>query len=1377
MQKNNLAVYASPIAFSNKRVKVAAPLGSTIQEIVDLMCIDAPKDIGAIVFINDHIIPKQHWPRIKPKLGTIINVRVIPQGGGGKKNPLASLLSIAVMIAAPYVGVAFGTSLGLGIMGTGVLTAGQTMFFNGLVSGLVGIVGKLLISAIAPPPKPSNRGSLGNPAESPTQFIEGAKNSLNPYGVVPICLGTNRMFPLQAARPFTETKDNDQYVRQLFTYGWGKVVLDELKFGETDIDEFDSIDIEHRLEGDLHESTSLFSNDVFQDDYNILLQQVDGFTVRTTQPDVDAAIIDFTFPRGLGQFNSQAERKSYNVQLELQYALSGDSPQVWTPAASSFKAISSAALPIALVKELGNNLVFNGTTYNYESYRRDIVVIDLYSGVSRIVEGPTARTPTLATAPVVPTNAIRLSTILSKRNRAKTSGAVTNSIISYTDDRQSSLIGTNFQNAGDFLVSVAGTTATVAAGGLSVNQLDLTASQTEAFRKSVEVVFPANGTYDIRFRRISADTESDQIFDKAYVTAIKSIKYTAPVELEGISGTAIKIKATDQLNGAIDQFNAVVSLIIPDWDAGSETWVERVTSNPASLYRYVLQGAANAQPLPDSKIDIEALQEWHEYCELQGFSYNRVIDYDTSVADVLQDVASAGAASPAIVDGKRTIVVDRLKDDIVQLITPRNSWGYSGEMEYPDMPHAFRVQFRNKFKGYAQDERIVYADGYSQFGEVPGTVAATKFELLEYQSTTDPDLAYLHARRLLASAALRPETHSFFMDVENLVALRGDRIKFGHDVPIITIGDGRIKEITTNGDGLVTNILLDDVITIPSLSTYYIRIRLSDGAQLYKKLTGVMVGDTYNLVPEEPFDPDIMAEGDLCYVVEAGGELDLIILRIEPQDDLIAKITGINYAPEIFTAESGTIPPFESNITTPLEFIRPSKPILNNIQSDEDVMLRNSDGTITPRAIITLENPNEGNIETTVRIRRTGDIVFTNANVLGATPKRLILTGLDDGFYYDIHIRYRRTNSSLYSLPLEINGYLFVGASGVPDDIAGFLVNIADNNAFFKWDASTAIDHSHYVIKYSRVFTGATWGTAQLLEDNIQENRLTIPFQPGTYLIKDVDLSGNESENATAIITFDPGVIANAVVVIDEDPAFAGTKDNTVKVGDVLVLGSTDDDGYYYFDNDVDLGGIFTSFVSAAIVANGTFINDIFEIDDMFAEDDIFGSGQNDIFAMADMFTEPDIFGIGADAWEVQLEYRTTNDDPTGTPVWSDWTVFTAGNIEFWGIQFRLRLRSLSEGISPEVSILSVTVDMPDRIERGEDLVCPVEGDIITYDPPFKANPSVVITIQDGDANDELQFVSKTSSGFEFKIYNTTTAGYVERTYDFIASGYGRERV
>lgn len=1355
-----LDVYASPLPFSNKQVKLTVPQGATLMEIVSMSLPAQYKDapIGAVVMINGEVIPRKYWPHVRPKPGNHnIALRVVPMGGGGgKKNPIASLLSIAVLVAAPYISGAL-------LSGTLFATASQGLLAGRLLTAAIGVVGKLAISALAPPPKPSNAGAqnINNPAESPTQFIEGARNSLLPFGVIPMNLGTNRMFPPQAARHYTESQNNDQYVRQLFTYGYGEqIIITDRRIGETPLNQYTDVELEDRLEGDLHEGTTIYTNDVYQEDFSILLTEPDGFITRTTQQQANEAIVDFTFPSGLAFYNDQGKRNALRVQLELQYAQHGVSPQIWSTGLAfvEFGGFSYTPGAVDVDPQVSNT-----------ASRMDSVVINKYDGVITAILGDDPMQP-----PIIPENTIRLANVRVTTTRNPVNGALSTDF-TVQDARDASLFGTALEDSNSFVPSKNTGMVVITDGALASNELDITASQKEALRKSVRVTFPTIGQYDIRVRRVTPQYENDQYLESVYLSAIKSVRYASPVNLAGQNGTAMRMKGTDQLNGAVDQYNVIASTVIPDYDEALGDWVNRPSSNPASLYVYVLQSAANAKALPDSKIIWEDFEAWHTYCASKGYTYNRVIDYETSVDEVLRDIASAGAASPAIVDGKRTVAVDMVKDDIVQIITPRNSWGYSGEMIYPELPHAFRVQFRNKNVGYAQDERIVYADGFDETN-------ATKYEVLEIQSCDNPDLAFKNGRRHIAGAILRPELHTWMMDVENIIVLRGNRVKLEHDAPIIGIGDARIKTVVTDGNSpaLVTGITVDDTIMIPSESTYYVRIRLSDNTNLYKELIAP-VGERKSFNFAVPFTvADAPEPGDLCYFVEAGGEVDLIVTRIDPQQDLTARMTGIDYAqPQIENSENAAIPAFESNITTPLEFIRPLPPLLLDQQSDERVMLVNSDGSFTPRAVFTLQNRNEGNIQTSVKVRVSGTLPWTNADVLESTPERLILTGLDDGMRYDIHIRYRRGGSNQLSPALELNNYQFIGASGLPDDVTGFTIAVIGESGLLKWNANDDIDLLGYRIRFSNVFTGGAWATAQLLEDIVYENRLTVPFLPGTYLIKAVDRSGNESENAAAIITYDIGALPNAVALIEEAPAFSGVKDNTTKIGPSIVLSDTTPGfGYYYFDGSVDLGGVGRSFVYATVIANGTFINNIFDMDDIFAEVDIFGGGSNDIFAMDDIFATEDIFGIGNAAWEVELEFRTTQQDPAGSPVdWSAWQPLVTGFIEFWAIEFRAKLISLEQNISPQVTTLTVKVDMPDRIERGEDLIVSDDGTTVIFEPQFMQTPAVVVTIQDGDAADEVEITDKTPGGFTLRIWNNTLSSYVSRTYDFVASGYGRKTI
>ena len=167
-------------------------------------------------------------------------------------------------------------------------------------------------------------------------------------------------------------------------------------------------------------------------------------------------------------------------------------------------------------------------------------------------------------------------------------------------------------------------------------------------RKVKRIVFPVAGQYDIRIRRLTNDSTDDKLRNDSYLTALRSISYTNPVRFADISGTAMRIKATDQLNGTVSSYNCIVTTLLKSYDKDSDTWIENVpSSNPADLFRYVLQSPAFAkhEDITDDKIDLEKLAEWSKYCEQEGLTYNRIIDYETSIDDVLNDICAAGVAT------------------------------------------------------------------------------------------------------------------------------------------------------------------------------------------------------------------------------------------------------------------------------------------------------------------------------------------------------------------------------------------------------------------------------------------------------------------------------------------------------------------------------------------------------------------------------------------------------------------------------------------------------------------------------------------------------------------------------------------------------------
>ncbi len=1345
-------VQTTLLPFNLHRKTVPVPAGLTLQQMVDHVIPHTPKSCHVVITINGEQIDPFFWRAVRPKECAVVGINVVAAGGGGGKNPLGTILSIALLVAAPYI-AGWGTAAFITETGSTSLMAARVVY--GAIRIGISIIGFVASSMLASTPKQPS--SSPDAAESPTQFIEGAGNDILKYGVIPCNLGTNRMFPPQAALPYTETEANKQYVRQLFTYGYGDLIIEERKIGETVIADYTGVTMEDRLNSDLDSGTAIYANDILQDGLSVLLSFAAGYIIRTTQADADEASLDITFLAGLTRYGESGNKLPTTVTFEIQYTATGGSD--WsTGALGKYFIASSVVAP--------NPPLQSNPLVPYQS-NRHILVIDIPSGVPRILTYSDGDA-----LPIIPDGMVRLASF---NTTVLTSSPYTTQIDNFVDDRAAN-IPSIIADSGSFVPSHTGMTVNITDGTFSGYILTVTEATAQAARVSRRFTFPARGTYDVRIKRLTADATTTRTLDVATYTALRTITHRNPVNQTDISGTGMRILATDQLNGSVDRYNVKVTSKILDYFEATDNWLVGPSSNPASIYRYVLQSPAFVKRLDDDQIDLDKLAEWHSYCVLKKLTYNRVIDYETDIDSVLDDIAAAGMATPHKVDGIYGVIIDNERPDLKGMVNPRNCYGYSGNINYPEIPHALRVEFRNKDKGYLTDECIVFADGYD-------ATNATLYERLSFLSCTNSDLAFFYGRTYLAVVLLQPETHKFNMDWENLTFNRGDRITFVNDSILVGVGQGRIKTVIEKpGDATkLIGFTLDDTVSIPSTSEFAVRIRHADASGFIYYLLTTVVGETKTFTFAAEVAYYAMADADkwigsLCSFVEDGEELDLIITDITGNSDQSAAVTATPYAPARFSAASGAIPPFVSNITVPLDLLAPVAPILAGIiQSDESVMSKNGDGTYEGRMIIPLLNKNEASVMPLIRFRRTTATEWSAPNILSSNANSVVLTGLDDGAHYDIEIRYQRPGGrNLISPALQINNQIYIGASSIPDDVTGFVVSSVNSLGLFQWTKNAEIDIDYYEIRFSKLTAAATWENSQIVAD-VKDTRITLVMQSGTYSLKAFDILGNESVNATQIISFDNGAFNNVVEFEQEQTAFLGTKDNVHVISDKLFLEDPSlGTGIYYFQNTVDLGDVYTSVLSASVVAYGENYTRVRAFASIRARSSIRASSTIPMRSIADIRSLSSVRGIDPTAWSIMLQMRTTNDDPGGSPVWSAWTDFILGNRVFRAIQFRLIMNSFDPGISPRVDTLEVTVDMPDRHESAQNVSCPVGGVTITYVPPFKNNPAVNITVQDGAVDDRIEYISKTNTGFTIKVYNATLAGYVSRTFDYESSGYGR---
>ena len=498
--------------------------GLTLQEVYDRFVV-APID-GSSVFltVNNQVVPKELWGELRTSDNMVVGIHAVPTGGGNGRKVTATIVQVLALAAAIYTGGA-------------AAAAGFTLKGVGLAVATVGlsIAATMAYNAIYQVPVQSdlNRYTV---KESKTQFISSGSNAIDKFGVIPVNLGTNRMFPKQAALPYTEANGKNNYLRQLFTYGYGKVLIEERKIGETSLSNYTDYDFEDFLNGDLNKNSRLYANRTYQENLSVTLSHAAGWIERRSQSDTNEIVVEILFQRGLCYYDNNGTKINRTVQFTIQTKKADES---WSDLLVYHNAVSLQSITWG---------TFGGTEYHLQND----TLLGLNEGSGALQWFSSA----------VPNGWIQIGHL------SKTSP---NSFV-YVDDR-ASLIGNKILNATDFQASgatygyKAGSGILVISAGTILRNngepVVVTNATTEAFTVTKTFTFPEKGSYDVRISRITADSTSDQIIDEAVWSNLKS-RYTAqkPVNQSDVSGTALFIKATDQLNGAIDRYNVVVSTVL-----------------------------------------------------------------------------------------------------------------------------------------------------------------------------------------------------------------------------------------------------------------------------------------------------------------------------------------------------------------------------------------------------------------------------------------------------------------------------------------------------------------------------------------------------------------------------------------------------------------------------------------------------------------------------------------------------------------------------------------------------------------------------------------------------------------------------------------------
>lgn len=1157
-----------PHPFKEERAYSVAPQGATVQDIVEQEILDPVLRAHTHVSIEDVYIPRDNWAAVRPNPGCTVYLKVYPQSsgsGGGEKDTFRTLLTIGVVVAS----FAFAGPLAAGLGIPNVTIAGFTITGSQIAGGLISIAGTLLTNVIAPvrPPQIANLSSTQVLQDSPTLFIEGARNNARPFESIPSVLGTYRHTPPLGALSYTEVIGDDNYLRMLLVWGYGPLQVQNIRIGDTPITDFDGVQIETREGRNTDADLTLFPDSVEQESLSINYTEATSFT-RTAPTGADELSVDITFPQGLFFITDSGSRTSSSVTFKIEF------------------------------REVGSVTWLN---------------------------------PTFTAA---------------------------------TSDHTSG------------------------------SSITITAATNSAVRHGYRWSVASRGDYEVRVTRVSALTGSTRRGEAMAWTALRSITDEDPINFEyPLARTALIIKATDQLNRVVDELNADVSSYVTSYTGTPGTWSEAVSSNPADLFRHVLQGNANARPLADARIDIDGLQDWHDFCATKGFEFNMIRDFQSSVWDTLSDIASVGRASPTQIDGKWSVVVDKEQTAPVQHFTPRNSFGFEAEKGFPDQPHALRIRFPNRNKKFEQDERIVYNDGYTEAN-------ATKFESIDGLGITDPEHIWKYGRFHLAQAAARPERWTFNVDFENLVATRGDLVLVTHDVLLVGLQSGRIASLITSG-GNVTGFVSDQVLTMEAGNDYGVSIRTVSDAEVSKGIV-TNAGDQTTITFSTPFATGTVAEGDLFAFGILGSEtIEGLMLSIEPSVDLAAKVICIPYSSSIYSADTGAIPTFDSKIT-PQAAIAAVEVI--DVISDETQLQLGSGNTLIPHISISFQDISDEFAVLDVQIRATGTGEnFLPASISSQNNGNVILDNVEEGATYDIRLRFRDPQR-LPGAWTTISGHTVVGQSSAPAGLQNLQISVAGGNAILRWDRPEELDvrfGGQVKFRHSpdAVAADADWPESTSIGTTAKGDALiaTLPLKPGTYLARVFDRNGHGSQQIAKVATKQASVLEFAnVSSITEHPNFTGTKTDVVLDGTAIKIA-----GLGLIDDETDVDAIADFDALGGVKSSGTYEFaagfDLTTVKRVRLTSTIsaVSINPNDLVdertALLDDWEDFD--GTLQASSDCRVQVRTTDDDPSASPTYTEFNNLDSAEFEARGFDFRAILTTDDPAFNTRVSQLSVVAE------------------------------------------------------------------------------------
>jgi len=293
------------------------------------------------------------------------------------------------------------------------------------------------------------------------------------------------------------------------------------------------------------------------------------------------------------------------------------------------------------------------------------------------------------------------------------------------------------------------------------------------------------------------------------------------------------------------------------------------------------------------------------------------------------------------------------------------------------------------------------------------------------------------------------------------------------------------------------------------------------------------------------------------------------------------------------------------------------------------------------------------------------------------------IPGVEAGITYDVRARAINalgvkgpfTNQSIFVAPVVLD----------VDNVTAFDAHVLEDQILLDWEAVEDQALSFFKVRHSIETDGsATWSNATTYTDKVSRpaTSVTGPAMSGTYMIRAYDKTGQPSQDYSSIIIPSAYLRSYATTLTELDNTFAGTKTNTTIVDSELRLSGSNLTGEYQIPDYIDIGSVkrARTYVAVEVVRFNTG-----------------GDTWDNMAGTWDTWTGTWDTWTGAAVQQadhtVDWYISTTNDDPAGTPTWSDWRRIKSATVSARAFRYKVVLRSLAAGITPSIISLTAYVE------------------------------------------------------------------------------------